>query len=271
VEKFWPVYGWKDEDLTKLKQFDHVMPPPATERGIIYYTDNRLRLSIARPVQKQIKSIAKDRGLPIVSATLKPMAHMGHNIRLKGEPSYLMMFKQILTALQASRAKYVFFTEHDVLYHPSHFDFTPPRDDRFYYNFNWWCVRTKDGLATHWDAYKVSQLCANRELLIGHYRKRVAIVEEYGYNNSMGFEPGAHNTEESVATRDNSAIPKDIYVDDILMDSWRSESPNIDIRGHGQNLSDSKWSLKDFRDKAAAVNFTQSTVDKIPSWEHLKL
>ena len=48
------------------------------------------------------------------------------------------MVKQILTALENSTTDYVFFTEHDVLYPKCHFDFTPPRDDIFYYNANVW-------------------------------------------------------------------------------------------------------------------------------------
>ena len=52
-------------------------------------------------------------------------------------------------------------------------------------------------------------------------------------------------------------------------ESWKAEYPSIDIR-HNRNLTYNKWSLEDFRKKETAVNFQESTVDKIPGWENLK-
>jgi hypothetical protein len=56
------------------------------------------------------------------------------------EPKYLDMFTKILKALEASEAEVIFFAEHDVLYHPKHFDFIPPKRDVFYYNINVWAL-----------------------------------------------------------------------------------------------------------------------------------
>ena len=77
------------------------------------------------------------------------------------------MHQQILTGLQKAKGKYIFLCESDVLYHPSHFDFTPKRDDIFYYNTNVWKTRYPDGFSV-WtdDLQQVSGICANRELLI---------------------------------------------------------------------------------------------------------
>ena len=56
-------------------------------------------------------------------------------------------FRQILAGLEALDTDVVFMVEHDVLYHPSHFDFTPPERDIFYYNRNTWKVNAETGHA----------------------------------------------------------------------------------------------------------------------------
>lgn len=211
-------------------------------KGIIYYTDNQLKLRIAHAVQKQIRSI----GLPITSATLKPMANMGKNIFVDLERGPLTMFKQQLAAIEAAEEDILFMCEADVLYHPSHFDFTPPKKDMFYYNHNFWRVRTSDGLAVHFDANQVSGLCAYRNHLLTFYRERVNEIEVSGFNRS--YEPGGRDKTKS--------------------EVWWSELPNIDIR-HESNLTRSKWSPKDFRDKSTCQNWQETTADNIPGWDNI--
>lgn len=224
LQKFYPVPDWHDTTSNK---------------GIIFYTDNRIPLRIAHRVQRQIRSI----GLPIVSSSLKPMKHMGKNIHINAERGYLTMFTQILAALEASDAEIIFHCEHDVLYHPSHFDFTPPEKGKFYYNQNWWKVR-EDGYAVHWDADQVSGLVAYREDLIRWYKNRIATFDPKTFDRK--FEP--LSGEGSVA--------------------FKSKYPNIDIRGK-HNLTYNKWTLNHFRKKETAVNFETSTIDKIPGWDDL--
>lgn len=252
VEKFWPVKGWTEEDLAKLQgggfKFAEsgiiYQANPAPAKGIVFYTDNQLKVKIAHRVQYELRKISETKNIPIVSVSLKPMPHFGKkNIYLPEERGYLTMFKQILAGLEASDADVIFLCEHDVLYHPSHFDFTPPKKDIYYYNQNWWRVRTTDGFAVHWDANQVSGLCSYREHLLKFYRERVAHVTKNGYKNGMGFEPGGRNTDKTHA--------------------WKSEYPDIDIK-HGNNLSKNKWSLNDFRDKSTAKNFV--TGSEIPGW-----
>ena len=267
LDKFWPIRGWKDderalitkagEEFYKERESDYVAPE-SPEKGIIYFTDNQLKIKIAHAVQDQLRSI----GLPIVSCSLKPMPHFGKNIHLNLERGYLSMFKQILAALEASDAKYIFFTEHDCLYPRSHFDFIPPTKDKFYYNVNWWRVRFDDGFSVSWEANQVSGLCADRELLLEHYRKRVAMVEKYGYKSKMGFEPGSHNNPDEHGYRDRKSISKEVYIDDVMYGQWKSKEPIVDIK-HGKNLSKNKWSLDDFRDKKTAKNFRTG---KCPEW-----
>lgn len=248
IEKFRPIPDWHDNN-----------------KGIIFFTDNQVNLKVAHAVQKQLKSV----GLPIVSASLKPMSNFGTNVHVKLKRGYLTMFKQILAALEASKSEIVYFCEHDVLYHPSHFQFTPAKKDIVYYNVNWFKVREKDGYAVSWEAKQVSGICAYRQTLIEHYRKRVAIVEKHGYNHSMGFEPGSHNYKETIATRDKSLIAPDVYIDDLLSEEWKSKYPYVDIRTD-KNLSFSKWSLNDFRDKTTARNFRISNLQSIEGWDFSK-
>src|SRR5438309_572664 len=110
-------------------------------KSIIFYTDDRLDPKIANAVQTQLNTI----GLPMVSVSLKEMTKLrGMGYILDLERGYLTMFKQILTALNASKSDIIYFCEHDVLYPKEHFDFIPPDYDKFYYDLNWWKVR-EDG------------------------------------------------------------------------------------------------------------------------------
>lgn len=245
LEKFWPELkqvgdpeSWTKEDLKEIKKKDGNIK---SQKGILFYTDNQLKLKIAHRVQKQLKKISQATGIPIVSVSLKRMT-FGDNIRLRLERGPVTMFKQIIAGLEKSTAEIIFMCEHDVLYHPSHFDFTPPRKDKFYYNQNWWKV-WPDGFVAHWDANQVSGLCAHREHLLAYYRNRLKEVEKE-FNRS--YEPGG---------RDSSQY-----------EVWNSEYPNIDIR-HENNITKSHRSPDDFRDKTGCVNWQETTVDAIPGWE----
>lgn len=232
-----------------------ITPPdkPLT-KGVIYYTDNALKMKIATECRKHIAAV----GLPIVSTSLKPL-DFGKNIHLKLERGYLTYFKQILTALENSDADIIFFCEHDVMYHPSHFEFTPPRNDVYYYNTNFWRLRASDGHAVTYDTHQVNMICAYRELLLQNYRERVKRLEEYkgdninGYIRAMGFEPGTHNRKERV----------DMYG----AAKWQSKYPNIDIR-HDNNLTASRWSQDQFRDKRNCRGWKET--DDIPGWGKTK-
>lgn len=223
-----------------------VPPPPHPTKGIVYYSDCRGDEAILDAVRAQLRRATN--GHEIVSATLLPV-ELGRNIVLPLERSYLTMFCQILTGLEASTADVIFFAEHDVLYHPSHFTFTPPRNDRVYYNVNVWKVSAEDGRALHYDCRQTSGLCAYRELLVQHYRKRVAKVEAEGFSRRMGFEPGTHNRAERV--------------DDLTSEEWRSEVPNVDIR-HRFNLTPSRWKREAFRDQRNCRGWAEAK--EIPGW-----
>jgi hypothetical protein len=258
VEKFWPVPGWSEEDLKKLKEsgskflnvsmptldLNKEMPSDAIStseptKGVIYYTDNQCDEVIAEVSRKQLKKAIN--GLPLVSVSLKPI-DFGTNYVLNAERSVLTMFRQILMALEKSTADIIFHCEHDVLYHPSHFDFTPSRKDMFYYNDNKWKVDASSGQALFYHCAQVSGLCGYRELLLTHYRDMVARVEKEGYNHGWGYEPGTHTKQ---------------------FELWNSSTPNIDIR-HNSNLTRNRWNQEQFRNKNSCLGWTMA--DEVSGW-----
>lgn len=189
LRKFQPVPDWDEAAIKDLENKSKGEP----SKGIIYYTDNQLGPKIANEVQAQLISIGRNKNIPIVSSSLKKMNFGDKNIHFPSlKRGYLSMFKQILAALENSFSDIIFFCEHDVIYHPSHFDFVPPEKDKFYYNQNVWRLRMADGFCVHWDCNQVSGLVAYRELLLNHYKNKVKEIEEKGFDGH--FEPGGRNT-----------------------------------------------------------------------------
>jgi hypothetical protein len=283
VEHFWPVPGWSSEVFEALRAeglaFDQgrVAPlrsdnpvsassapaPSETEptnfvgrmiaqhaggKGAVYYTDNRGDEKILRACREQLR-IAVGR-YPITSVSLEPIVNWVPNeIVLPLERGYLTMAKQILAGVEAVDADIVFFTEHDVLYHPSHFEFTPTKHDRVYYNQNVWKVNAENGHALFYYCNQLSGLCAFRDTLLDHYTKRVELIEKNGFSRKMGFEPGTHNRAERV--------------DDLKHETWMSSQPNVDIR-HGSNLTPTRWRKDQFRDQRYTRGWTEA--DVVPGW-----
>lgn len=230
---------------SQSRQFDHI--GHGASKGLVYYTDARLDKSIALATQRQLTSAMN--GHRLVSVSLKPIDFGEVKIVLPLERGYLTMFKQILAGLEALDTDYAFLVEHDVLYDSTHFDFTPPRRDIYYYNVNTWKLNVETGQAVSYLTKQTSGLCADRQLLIDHYRTRIALVEAHGFSRRMGFEPGSHARKERV---DN--VPSDI---------WCSVKPNIDLR-HGQNLTSSRWKQSEFRDQRNCQQWVEAT--EIPGW-----
>ena len=67
-------------------------------KTIAYYTDNE----IGEPIYSTVQKYILDAGLPIVSASLKPI-DFGKNIVVDGERSYPTMIRQIIAALEEIR------------------------------------------------------------------------------------------------------------------------------------------------------------------------
>jgi hypothetical protein len=278
IDKFKPIPGWHlpDKNTTAeqaaliLGQINaagraweaaHGRPAPdlpalerRPSRGLAYYTDGQLDPALAEPVRARLSQIAAAKSLPIVTAALGPRLKLGiKNIIFPSlKRGHLTMFKQILAAVTHCPSEFVFFCEHDVLYHPSHFDFLPPRRDTFYYNTNVWQVRVPDGHAIYYFCRKLSQMCCARELAIDHFTRKIALVEANGgkYDAAMGFEPGTRGINKG-------------GIDDLPCADWRSLVCNVDLR-HPGTLSKSKWSLADFRHLPDDVDWHEA--DEVPGW-----
>jgi len=250
LERFAPVPGWSEEMLKKIKDWKL---PKELSVGVLYYTDNTLEDSIAPKIREQIKKCIGDAKL--VSVSLKPI-DFGHNIVMDLERGKLTMHKQILAGLEALDTDIVFFVEHDVLYHPSHFDFRPANKDIYYYNGNLWRVRKSDGFAISYDHKSLSQICAFREKLITEYKERVRRIEKEGFNKN-GYEPGTRSIRLGGFSNDHA-------------EHFYSKFPNIDIR-HDKNLSASKWKPEDFRSLRSCRNWKESNVKDIVGWDNLEV
>ena len=227
-----------------------------TTKSIIYYTDNRLDQQINLLVQKQLLKAR----LPIINCSLKPMA-FGKNIILDRNPSPTTMFMQILTALENSPGQFIFFCEHDVLYHTSHFEFTPERSDTFYYNVNVWrWDSTGDKVITFDHFRSVSGLCVSKEKAIEHYRKRLDLIYKMGWDKLPGRNPNWARTigYEPGKPKRNGGFSED------LIDEWRAPFPNIDIR-HQKTMTPIKMDLESFRHKPSG--WKELTLDKLPGWD----
>ena len=221
--------------------------------GIIYYTDNRLDEKIMTVCQKQLlKAAGENKIEKIVSISLSPL-NFGQNIVLPLARGPLTLFKQILVGLEMLDTDVVFFCEHDVLYHPGHFNFMPADRNTWYYNSNYWFLRTTDGFALHYRARPLSGLCVYRDIAAKHYRERIGLVEKEGYSNHIGFEPMTH---ERIKWKNFYAF-----------DAFESASPNIDIK-HGKNLTPARWSIDQFRRKP--TDWKEANIDTIPGWDNVR-
>ncbi len=225
-------------------------------KGIIYYTHNRLDPVIQHTVQEYISKA----NLPIVSVSLEQM-NFGQNIVVDLKPSYVTMATQIIKGLETLTTEFVFFCEHDVLYPLSHFEFTPEKNNIFYYNSHVWRWDfPKNRVITYDRLISLSALVVNRELVLRQYRARMAKILELGlekdtskepaWARKWGYEPGAKK------------IRRGGFSDDDF-ETFRSKDSIIDIR-HGKTFSHSKVTLDSF--KHPPVNWRESTLDKINGW-----
>lgn len=225
-------------------------------KGIIYYTDSELDERIADPVMRSILVS----GLPVTSASLKPLP-FGDNLVFDMRRGYATMVTQIVSCLERSKETYVFFCEHDVLYHPSHFDFTPYKDDIFFYNTNTWRWKFGTGTAIQHDRMiSLSGLCVNREFALDHFTRRLKAIIDKGLDvkddptlkqaRIWGFEPGTKSTRRGGFSDDN-------------YETWISAYPNIDIR-HNKTLTMSKVTLGSFTHRPKW--WEEKSIKEIDGW-----
>lgn len=258
LEKFWPVPGWTAADLEaiggKVPANAPVVRSKKPTKGVIYYTNNKCPANIMQACQRQILRGMKSKH--IVSASTLPI-DFGTNIVKPHEDGWIDLFDKVLIALEAQTADIIYFCETDVLYHPSHFEYVPPRDDAYYYNVNVWKWWLEDDFCARVDDCKqLSGLVANRELLLKHFRERIRRIRAEGFDRGNGFEPGTRH------------IANGGY-DNVEAFSFSSRLPNIDIR-HESNATRSKRAPDEFRNQKYAKGWTESTIDNIEGWENIR-
>lgn len=166
--------------------------------------------------------------------------------------SGVSMYKNILAGLDKISTKFVAIAEHDCLYTPEHFAFTPP-DEHFWYNDNCWLLQYKnpnhpeqDGMFTYWPARRVqSQLICSVEPFREAVKMAMTICEDPLWNevrHNMGLgEPGAVDYDKAMrltrgsAKKELRARVKD-YIVGFNARDFKTVLPNIDIR-HGDNFT----------------------------------
>jgi len=139
LEHFWPVPGWTEQELEILWNWSS---KKKSTKQVLYYTHNVCDPAIFKACQEQIKKGVKEKHIVTVSSEHIDFGAV--NIVIPRVEGWMDMFEKILKGLEASTADFIYFCEHDVLYHPSHFAFVPPRKDAFYYNTNVWKMRYED-------------------------------------------------------------------------------------------------------------------------------
>jgi hypothetical protein len=216
-------------------------------KGLVYYTDNTPEEKILLACQKQLERCMKEWKFPLYSISQKPI-DFGINIVMDLPRSAPSMFKQILIGLQECKTDIVFLIEHDVLYHPSHFEFTPEKTDHFYYNRNEWRVSSVTGKAVFYQHNDVSQLCARRNLLLDHYTRVVDLTEKGGFRFSYGFSPP-------------KGLPREKQ--NKHYGTYMSRVPNLDIR-HPNAFTRQRMNKSEFRSERSCRGWTES--DSVPGW-----
>ena len=221
---------------------------PTPTKGLIYYTDNHPEEKLLLACQKQLTRCMDIYGFSIISVSQKQI-DFGRNIVMDLEWSVLSMYKQILKGLEESETDIIFMIEHDLLYHPSHFDFTPSDKNVYYYDRNVWAVDADTGKAVFYHRNVPSLLCAYRELLLEHYRRKVEFVEANGFKSRYGFSPP-------------KGLPKELRNGKYKV--YFAEQPSIDIR-HSKALTRRRMDKSQFRSERSCRGWTEA--DEVPGWD----
>lgn len=217
-------------------------------KGIVYYTDNRCEERITTVCRRQIFRCTD---MPIVSVSHYPI-DFGKNFVVNMPRGALSMFTQILKGLENTEAEIVYLCEHDVLYHPSHFDFVPD-DRKFHYNLNRWQLCSETGRALFRITRCTSLCVAFKSSFLRFYSDLIKVIERGNYKRSRhGFAPNTHK------------IPGTKHYG---KRNFKSEQPCIDIR-HPNTYTGNRWEKTDFRNSHSKREWKES--DEIPGWGKTK-
>ncbi|MCR4324227.1 MAG: hypothetical protein NUV69_00890 [Candidatus Curtissbacteria bacterium] len=221
-------------------------------KGLVYYTNNKPDENIFLACQKQLNKCMEQWGFPIYSISQKPI-DFGINTVMDLENSLLSMYKQIYEGLEQCQTDAIFLIEHDLLYHPSHFDFTPEKEDHFYYNRNQWHVSSLTGKTVTYLHNDTSQLCALREPLMAHIKRAIEVNTDR-FHSSYGISPPRGIPPEEQKKKHYG--------------TYMSEVCNVDIR-HPKAFTRQRMDPSEFRSERSRRGWTES--DRIPGWPGITL
>jgi hypothetical protein len=251
LNKFGPVPDWHDPAVYKKEDKRITVISKEAKPGVtlVYYSDNNPDSHILKACQNSLEYCMNRWEYPIITVTQKPI-DFGQNIVLDLERSVLSMYKQILRGLEEAETEYVFQIEHDLLYHPDHFNFTPNGEDYYYFDRNLWRMDVDSGKAVYYQADVPSMMCAKRNLLIEHYRLKVDYIGEHGHTSALGFSPP-------------KGLPKEMRIGKAK--TFFSETPCIDLR-HDRAFTRRRMTLDQFRKKPE----DWKEAYEIPGWGQTK-
>ena len=221
------------------------------KKGLVYYTDNHGDERLLKTCRTQILKCMEQYNYPIISVSQKPI-DFGENYVMDLPRSTISIYKQILNGVKKSSADIIFLVEHDLLYHPSHFDFTPARKDTFYYDHNRWSVCDETGKAVFYHVDNPSMMCAYRKVLIKHYKLAIKLCAGLGWRSKFWFAPpGGIEEKKRVGKRD----------------TYFSEYPSLDIRRLDAWTS-KRMDKSQFNDESEYQGWTEA--DEVPGWGKIK-
>ena len=184
------------------------------KRIILYYTDNTLDgTNLGEAVRSRLQAIGNE--YRIISVSQRPI-NFGENIvvgkRLRSVASIL---EQILTGLAVVEdSEYVFFAEHDCLYHPSHW--VEQRGDVIAYDLNYYRC-TPRGYARHVPAKYILSMASGRAgTLRRAMQQKLDIFQQGGRAAVRCLEPG-----------------RGAGCDGIDIVEYEADWPSLDIRHEG--------------------------------------
>jgi len=218
-------------------------------KGGIYYTNNKPEENIFKAGQKQLEKCQEIWDFPIYSISQKPI-DFGINTVMELESSLLSMYKQIYEGLMQCQTDIIFLLEHDLLYHPSHFDTSmiDYRSDHFYYNRNQWHVHSETGKTVTYLHNDTSMLSALREPLVKHIKRAVEVNMEH-FHSRWGISPPR-----GIPPEEQKGKHYAVYM---------SKVPVVDIR-HPNTLTRVRMTKDQFRSPNSMRGWTES--DSIPGW-----
>lgn len=218
-------------------------------KGLVYYTNNYPEKNIFEACQKQLLKSMEVWGFPIYSISQKPI-DFGINTVMDLPSELLSMYKQIYEGLRQCETDVIFLIEHDLLYHPSHFDTNhiDYKPDHFYYNRNQWHVNSVTGDTVTYLHNDTSMLSALREPLMAHIKRAIEVNTDK-FHSRYGISPPRGIPPEEQKGKHYS--------------TYMSATPVVDIR-HPKTLTRVRMTKDQFRSEHSRRGWTEG--DSIPGW-----